>query len=154
MNILGIDPGASGAAALLAPDGRVLGVLDWTDGPRVAAELACWEDLWPFRAYLEKVHAMPKNGVAGMFNFGMNFGWWQGWLDGHAVPWEFVAPQKWMTNLIPPKRDPADKPSLLVARRMFPDAPLHLKKHHGRADALLIAHWGRLNSQGKGIRCS
>jgi hypothetical protein len=33
--------------------------------------------------------------------------------------------------------------SLKVARQLFPSAQLNLKKHHGRADALLITEWLR-----------
>jgi hypothetical protein len=32
-----------------------------------------------------------------------------------------------------------------MAREIFPQAPLHLKKHNGRAEALLIALYGFKN---------
>lgn len=33
--------------------------------------------------------------------------------------------------------------SLAVARKLYPDADLGLAKHHNRAEAVLIAHWAR-----------
>lgn len=55
-------------------------------------------------------------------------------------PWQIVEPQTW-------KRFyglGADKAaSMNTARTLYPTAPLKLAKHHNRAEALLIAHYGR-----------
>lgn len=141
--VLGIDPGKTGACALLDASGAPVGILDFSP-PRLARELEAWLDLYPFCAYLERVHAMPKQGVSTTFTFGEAFGWWKGWLDGAGVPWQLVEPRAWMTGLIPPKRDANDKPGLLVARRKFPtmEKQLARKGDHNRADALLIAWYG------------
>jgi hypothetical protein len=33
--------------------------------------------------------------------------------------------------------------SLTTARALYPSAPLNLAKHHNRAEAVLLAHYGR-----------
>lgn len=141
-NFLGIDPGQSGAMALITADESF--ICDWVDGPTMAAELINWKLRHGIHmAALEHVSAMPGQGVSSMFKFGSNFGWWQGAMEALGIPYELVRPQKWQKGVVPKKESKSDKPSLLVARRLFPDVELHLKKHHGRADALLIADWLR-----------
>ena len=90
-------------------------------------------------AYLEKVHSMPGQGVVSTFSFGENFGWWQGVLGSLGIPYTTIRPQDWMKKYSLQKSSASDKPGLEVARKLFPEAPLRLKKHHNRADALLIA---------------
>jgi crossover junction endodeoxyribonuclease RuvC len=141
---IGIDPGKSGAMALLG-NGAYREVRDWDGGPTMAQALSLWLDLYPVALVgLERVHSMPKQGVRSTFSFGENFGWWQGALDAFRAPWRAVTPQAWMKGLVPPKRGPTDKPGLLVAERLFPDAPLAGPRggaKDGRADALLIGYW-------------
>lgn len=136
---MGIDPGQTGAAALLV-DGQFADVIDFTDGPVVVARIEAWLDLHTVNlAVLESVGAMPRQGVSSTFKFGANFGWWRGVLDTLAIPYREIRPQIWMKGLVPPKNMAENKPSLPVARRLFPSASLHLQKHNGRSDALLMA---------------
>jgi hypothetical protein len=51
-----------------------------------------------------------------------------------------VTPQVWKKSL---KLSQQKLESLLMARELFSNAPLTLKKHNGRAEALLIAEWYR-----------
>jgi hypothetical protein len=55
-------------------------------------------------------------------------------------PWAIVEPQAWKRHygLKTTKGE-----SLTTARTLYPTAPLKLAKHHNRAEALLIAHYGR-----------
>ena len=140
---IGIDPGKTGAAAL-THGGKYVEVIDYTDGPTVAAGITNWLMLvTPDIVVLERVGAMPGQGVSSTFKFGANYGWWRGLLDALQLPYIERRPNDWMRSFrIPKKKRPSDKPSLPVARRMYPSAPLHLAKHHGRADALLIAFYG------------
>jgi hypothetical protein len=141
MVVLGIDPGKTGAAALMSKEG-IIELIDWSDGPTMARKLMEWQFIYAPKAALEKVSAMPKQGVVSMFNLGANYGWWQGALEALKIPYKLVRPQEWQKAAkLPKKKKPSDKPSLPVARQMFPDAELNLAKHHGRADALLIADW-------------
>jgi crossover junction endodeoxyribonuclease RuvC len=55
------------------------------------------------------------------------------------VPLEFVTPAVWKRSYGLSRDKHA---SLFKARLMFPAADLHLAKHDGRAEALLIAQYG------------
>ncbi len=138
---IGIDPGKTGAAALMI-DGQYVDHVDWSDGPTVSEKIREWVLFYDINmVVLELVHAMPKQGVSSCFKFGWNYGWWQGMLDGLELPWREARPQEWMKGMVPKKKSKTDKPGLLVARRMFPSAPLARVKDNGRADAMLIGYW-------------
>ena len=134
---IGIDPGKTGAVAILDNKGNYINVLDFGQEGLMPA-LTDYAPVVKF-AYLEKVHSMPGQGVVSTFNFGENFGWWQGVLGSLGIPYTTIRPQDWMKKYSLHKSSPSDKPGLTVARKLFPEAPLNLKKHHNRADALLIA---------------
>lgn len=134
MLFCGADPGKTGAIAYFDEDGKFLWVDDFEDCFEVLCEHApsikC--------TYLEEVHAMPGQGVSSTFNFGQNFGWWKGVLQALGIPFKTIRPQDWQKGLVPKRGTLTDKPSLDVARQLYPEAPLSLKKHHNRADAILI----------------
>jgi crossover junction endodeoxyribonuclease RuvC len=94
---------------------------------------------------IEKVGAMPKQGVASVFTFGYGFGVWIGALAALEIPYQLVTPQAWKKLLM--AGEPKEKDaSRVVARRMWPsqtEESLSRKKDHGRADAALLAEYGR-----------
>ena len=134
---IGIDPGKTGAVAILDDKGNYINVLDFGQ-EELMPTLIGYAPVVKF-AYLEKVHSMPGQGVVSTFSFGENFGWWQGVLGSLGIPYTTIRPQDWMKKYSLHKSSSSDKPGLEVARKLFPEAPLRLKKHHNRADALLIA---------------
>jgi hypothetical protein len=82
-------------------------------------------------------------GRTGAFNLGGNYTGWQIILKSHKIEFYLVSPKKWKNVCSFPTG--ADKKySLEYARAMWPNAGLTLMKHHGRAEALLIAGcvWG------------
>ena len=93
---------------------------------------------------IEKIHSMPGQGVASMFSMGEGFGIWQGILQAFFMPTTFITPQAWKKALMAgmPKEKDASR---IRAIQLFPSVAeeLKLKKHHGRADALLIAEFLR-----------
>ena len=93
---------------------------------------------------LESVHAMPGQGVTSMFSMGHGLGLWEGILAAKAIPFEMISPQRWKKTLMEGQGKEKDA-SRQVAMRLFPSAipELSLKKHHGRADALLLAEFVR-----------
>lgn len=155
---IGIDPGKGGALCLLAKNGSVR----FFDFPKDGNLYHYWRRLNNvIRAnniqscVLEKVHAMPKQGVSSMFSFGMNFGIWQGWLIGWEVSFQLVAPQTWQKGLLS-KGDGADpkKRVGMAAMRLFPHAELTGPKggfKDGRADALMMAYYAMLQSPQGGM---
>ena len=134
---IGIDPGKTGAMAILDNKGKYINILDFGQEGLMPA-LIDYAPVVKF-AYLEKVHSVPGQGVVSTFSFGENFGWWQGVLGSLGIPYTTSRPQDWMKKYSLQKSSASDKPGLEVARKLFPEAPLRLKKHHNRADALLIA---------------
>lgn len=143
MIYIGIDPGKSGAMALifdgmdetvLVPfdDQEYCNVLRNTSGQRV---LTC----------LEHVGAMPGQGVTSMFNFGQNFGYIKGLLEAFGIPYELVRPHKWKKEF----SITGDKNSSIeVCKRLFPGVSLRRtdrcrKDDDGMAEALLMAEYAR-----------
>jgi crossover junction endodeoxyribonuclease RuvC len=95
-------------------------------------------------ASIEQVHAMPGEGAVGAFSFGTGYGIWLGLLAALQVPHQFVTPQAWKKLMLAGGAKEKDA-ARLKAMQLYPCVAdrLTLKKHHGRADALLIAEWAR-----------
>lgn len=93
----------------------------------------------PTCAVLERVASRPGQGVAGVFAFGRGMGVIEGVMQALEIPINYVSPQVWKKyhGLI---KQPKSK-SLEMARQLYPEAELHLKKHEGRAEAILIGLW-------------
>lgn len=153
--VIGIDPGLSGALALLNEDSKAL--VDLLDMPVMAgtgkrqqvngAALTKLFKLWNAEgyvkcAYLEKVSAMPGQGVSSMFSFGMSYGILQGVLCSLGIPIVMVSPQFWKkrAGLLKQEKDRART----LAQQLYPLAELDRKKDLGRADAILIARFGTI----------
>lgn len=147
---IGIDPGKSGSLCLLDSN-KGITFYDWPkDGDISSYFSKIQEDLegsyqYISLAILEKVHAMPKQGVTSMFNFGENLGMWKAFLILTKIPHLIVPPQQWMKGLVT-KSDGQDTKSAVknVATRLFPKAELFGTKggyKDGRGDALLMAYY-------------
>lgn len=143
---IGIDPGLSGALGILDSAGEFVGACDlpvirdrnlaWIDGDLLRSVLLGFEG--SKRVVIERVSAMPKQGVASSFQFGVGFGSILGVVQSLGLPLELVTPVTWKRALGLSSEKHA---SLHKARLLFPAADLRLAKHDGRAEALLIAHW-------------
>ena len=152
---IGIDPGKKGCLCLLSQD-KQIEFFDWPkdgnviDYYRRINKAIC--ELPVELCVLEKVHAMPKQGVSSMFTFGTNFGMWQGWIIGWQIPCVQVAPQTWMKGLISKADGTNTKHQVSnAAQRMFPNAQLTGPMggyKDGRGDALLMAYYAMLQSPG------
>ena len=145
---IGIDPGLSGAIALLN-DGQYVEVWDMPTMGRgsgtkqqinAAAVGKILRECPPCVAYIEQVGAMPKQGVSSMFNFGKATGAALGALGALQIPVVEVTPQRWKKQfgLIGKEKDMART----YCQQLMPVAPLSRVKDGGRADALLIALYG------------
>lgn len=95
-------------------------------------------------AVIEKVHAMPGQGVTSMFSMGYGCGLWEGLLAGLGVRYERVAPQRWQKVMLADEGKGKDA-ARLQAQRIWPKyADLFArKKDHGRADGALMAEYAR-----------
>ena len=100
-------------------------------------------------AWVEKVHAMPGNGVTSTWSFSGNFHTLLTSLAAADIPYDFVTPQKWQKELCGgPKAKDMPKPKwkdklLDDAKRLFPCEFVGLNKGQSLkiCDALLILEW-------------
>jgi crossover junction endodeoxyribonuclease RuvC len=164
--ILGVDPGQTGAVFALA-DGLPAGFVDMPLTPRKAggfeisgallarhlrALLAQHPGAYCM-AVLERVHAMPQQGVSGSFRFGQADGIVRGVLGALGVGFLEVQPEKWKRHFGLTKRESEEQADKDRARgyalQRFPYLADELarKKDVGRADALLIALWAHATEQ-------
>ncbi len=150
MNYIGIDPGFKGAVAIIYENGTVK-LIDTptlkvgTRKDYMIQEMTKALSLPTLRQVaIEKVHSMPRQGVASAFTFGKGYGIWLGILGALHIPYEEVTPQRWQREMMDSMQRGKDA-SRLRAMQLFPQVAdqLNLKKHDGRADALLLAEYRR-----------
>ena len=107
MKIIGIDPGLSGAIAVLE-NNKVLNIFDMpvmSEGKKNKRQLNSAllvnlikeniENSEEVAVVVEQVNAMPGQGVTSMFNFGQTFGAIKGICAALELPIFFVRPSKW-----------------------------------------------------------
>ena len=139
---IGIDPGKSGALAVLHPDGRVEIIpFDPVAYCMKLSELRLSETV----CCVEKVGAMPGQGVVSMFNFGHNYGFIEGVLRATEIPYQLVPPQTWKKEF---SLSSEKAKSIEVCQKLFPNVsllatPRSRKPNDGMAEALLLAEYAR-----------
>ena len=152
MYIYGIDPGYTGAIAILDTHASTLKIFDMpvaknTKGktdlnmPALAEILLPWTHA-PSMAVIEKVHAMPGQGVSSVFRFGECFGAIRMAVAGHRIPERYVSPAHWKKHF-GLNRDKGVSRNLATQR--FPNMAHMFKrvKDDGRAEAALLALYGQ-----------
>lgn len=100
---------------------------------------------------LEEVGAMggKNNAVQTQVSLGRTLGAIEAVLEVLRLPPRMVKPRTWKAHYGLDKRREDEKEAaykgrhLATARALYPAAPLALAKHHNRAEALLLAHWGK-----------
>ncbi|WP_207479525.1 RuvC family protein [Arenibaculum pallidiluteum] len=161
MIAIGIDPGLSGAVAFFLPTDELrvfdLPLVAMSGGkkgrnevdPVALRRLIAEHVTGPAEAFLEQVGAMPNQGAVSMFRFGMTYGQIRGLLAGLLVPVTRPTPAEWKRAL----RVPADKKQAIGrATELLPAhadqwairrGHCNLEQAAGRAEAALLALWGR-----------
>lgn len=148
--IVGIDPGFNGAVAFLKNDELVIfdmPVFEFTKSGKNRKRLdtaglhsiLCMFDV--SNVYIEQVNSH-RMGREGAMNFGKTCGAIEGVVVACGLPLTEVVPSVWKRDM----RCPKDKDGARMrASQLFPDhsEQWRLKKHDGRAEAALIAAWGR-----------
>lgn len=148
---IGIDPGATGAIAVIREDGDV-SIYDYPGDERqlimLMAGIAL--DILPLRVVIEYQQSMPKQGVASTFKLGVNYGSWLTAVAAYSMPLHIVRPKDWKSGMGYPVKKDVDtkKHSLTTARRLYPQAAKYLTRagDHNRAEALLLAHYAKLDA--------
>ena len=153
MKIIGIDPGLSGAIAVLE-DIKVLSLFEMpvmAEGKKNKRQLNSAQlvniikentnDEEEIAVIVEQVNAMPGQGVTSMFNFGQTFGAIKGVCAALGSPIFFVRPSKWKKHfeLINSSKD-ASRTKVI---EMYPSFSKQLakKKDVNKSDAILIARF-------------
>ena len=144
--IIAIDPGVSGGIACFK-GGRVICCAmpqTFSDIHKALSDLSQGVPQCRDRVFLEKVHAMPGNGVVSMFTFGENYGYLRGVCHTLRYSIEDVPPQAWQKALqcgSKGKIPQTEWKNLLKnkAQQLYPDLRVTL----ATADALLILEWAK-----------
>ena len=154
---IGIDPGLRGALAVID---EALDVIALHDVPTLTLKArggntqqydlpGMAQLLRPYvgqsaHVTLEESQAMPGQGVRSTFTTGVGFGAWLALLAALEIPYTRVRPAVWKRMFMLRGQD--KEAARLLAQQLFPSTDLRLKKHHNRAEALLLA------AHGQGIR--
>ncbi len=178
MICIGIDPGISGAVAVIDPNNQLVLVFDTPTNQikkagktksgkeRFANEYSESEMARLFtgeliivkaisenniHVFIEKVHTMPGEGAVGAFSFGKGYGVWLGILAALKIPYTLITPQAWKKDMMQGIKD--KDAARGRAQQLFPQlsAELRFKNNIGRADALLIAEFGKRSLQSNNI---
>lgn len=160
--ILGIDPGLTGALVLLGEDGEAIHLIHdmptttgsqgkrtvdgalLADVVREALAMTASREGTRLEAIIERVNAMPGQGVTSMFSFGQSFGILLGVLGALGVRVRLVTPASWKRQA---KLTGQDKDAgRQLALQLWPErsSDFARKLDTGRADAALIAYFGRI----------
>ena len=153
MEIIGIDPGLSGAIAILENKKvkKLFNMPVMTEGKKNKRQLNNAQlvkilkdnimHIGDASIVVEQVNAMPGQGVNSMFNFGQTFGAIKGIAAALGLPIFFVRPAKWKKyfDLINSSKDA----SRTKAIEMYPSLSesLSKKKDVNKSDAILIARF-------------
>ena len=147
---IGVDPGKKGGYAVIRMDengtqnvcARLWDDQSFADDMRHLVDRNGRQNVF---CVVEKVGAMPGQGVTSMFSFGKSCGYIEGVLRALTIPYQLVIPQKWkkewsLTN---------DKTlSIDTCKKLFPNVSLRATERcrtdsDGLAESILIAEWGR-----------
>jgi hypothetical protein len=154
--ICGIDPGVTGGVAFLThhdspllhlmPVLRVSSSKREIDMPVLADLLAANE---PSLVVLERVHSLPKQGIASAFSFGRTVGRIEGLCAAYKTV--LVSPQEWKRFVLK-DTDKSKEAAIAFCRRRWPYLSLIppgcTKPHHGIAESLCLAYYGVLSMSG------
>lgn len=145
---IGIDPGKSGAIAVIR-DNTVTTLIPYdaimySKVLHAVSTLVHGSDCL-IKVCVEKVSAMPGQGVVSMFNFGHNLGMIEGMLTALSLPYQLVPPQTWKKEF---SLNSDKAKSIEVCQKLFPGVDLKAtsrsrKPSDGLAEALLMAEYAR-----------
>jgi crossover junction endodeoxyribonuclease RuvC len=144
--VIGVDPGKSGAIAVLDGHGELVALYDMpvvsnqVCGGFICNILVDEIDDGPMVAVVEQVHSMPKQGVASSFDFGKSYGIVLGVLAATGIRVMHVPPTRWKKGM----RLSADKEQ--ARRRAIERWPREIERFKrkmdaDRAEAALLALW-------------
>lgn len=162
---VGIDPGLSGALAVLDAGGALVELAVMPTEPHGKTSRVSGRDIRAFiegvtartggavaLAVLEQVASRPGQGAPSVFTFGRAFGAVEGTLSALGLPLDYVPPAVWKRayGLSADKGESVRKAADLVPAAVPWLAARGLKLTHDRAEAVLLAEFARRRWSGKG----
>ena len=141
---IGIDPGKKGGYVVLVGE-KCLRACAWDDDEFVECMRQVSQMVTAARAVVEKVGAMPGQGVTSMFSFGKSAGFIEGVLSAFDIPYQLIPPSVWKKEF---SLTHDKSQSISVCKRLFPSVSLLptercKKDSDGIAEALLMAEYAR-----------
>ena len=149
MIYLGFDPGFSGAWGMVNHRGECVGCGDMINNGKHILTDEVMHEINKARmgddieVAIELVASRPLQSAPSTFKFGMAFGATIALAERIHCPFHFVTPNVWKKAL---GLDSDKNRSLALARNLWEEAPISRQKDNGRAEALLIAEWLRLQA--------
>ena len=149
---LGIDPGLSGAIAVIQYDEQAIAVLPI---PLAGKEIDVTHIInWlTYKttiqkdgiACIESVHSMPGQGVSSVFKFGFVTGILHGIIRTLGIPLYTVTPQAWKKEILA-GTDKSKQASIDYVARTYPNVSLKRTERsttydHNMSDAICIAEY-------------
>lgn len=165
---VGVDPGMNGAFALMAGDPAINPVIldmPYLENKRVTSKggvkkvgirrvydlhkLVCWLDPLQSDAThlttmcLEKVHGRPEDTAITAFSMGCGYNIWPMWATIFNISYHTVMPNVWKRRI--GLANAEKETSIAEAKKLFPRVHhyFQIKGDDGRAEALLLAEYGR-----------
>lgn len=150
MRVLGVDPGGFGGLALVTKDGLTVADMPVfmvrrgrSDKPELDVHslidlLAMWQ---PDVCYFEQIGGQTDQSAPAAFNFGRVTGACEALVKSCGAKFVAVTPQRWKRAMKIRGKDDARA----MATNMWPAnaADFRLKKNLDRAEAALLAEYGR-----------
>lgn len=160
---VGIDPGAEGAIGFIS--GTRSAVVDIPTlkvkrgkGKKTTFDYPAIVRLFrPLNEFRELVQVVlevpppsmgPKTSAYAQFRLGCAYAMWPLFLIQKGFAIEETQPSVWKREM---KLSTDKETSRHIAMKRFPLLPLSLKKHHNRAEAILLAEWLRRKHNGEKV---
>ena len=150
MIYLGIDVGAKGGIAAIDEKNRVIFAVPMSRENLINYIKKLHNDVIERNdaviACVEKVGAMPRQGVTSMFSFGKSAGFVEGVLESFEIPYQLVSPQTWKKSFSLIHKD--KKASIELCKNLFPGVNLFptgrsKKESDGIAESLIISLYAK-----------
>ena len=150
---MGIDPGFSGALAVLDSELKIEFTMDMPilkvgkkrelDEARLSVIFKMWRSR-SINVALEKSQTMPNQGIVSSGRYMASYGFLRGLCVGNGIPYHLIQPQTWKKAMMPDMGK--DKgASIQKVSQLYPELSLKRVKDHGIADAILIARYLKLS---------
>lgn len=140
----GIDPGAKGAISVIDENNKIMYINTMSENNLIMCFSVFKEK--DIIVCVEKVGAMPGQGVTSMFNFGKGAGFIEGVLSAYFIPYQLIPPQTWKKEFSLIHKEKSD--SIRVCKQLFPDinllpTPRCTKESDGMAESSLMAVYAK-----------